>query len=173
MWCRLLNQFNRQMFVAVTIPNPCANVHLGTLIVGYLKTGYVVEIWGSQGGECEEGCLLGRCVVQSDISIPTFQICLLFPSSGRRTNRPEDGGSKYFRNVGQLLPDCTAQRPRRHSYRSQANHQSVRRAESAASRLMRPLALKIWPYHVAWVYCFVSRKPANSYQNSRRMPVTP
>jgi hypothetical protein len=29
-------------------------------------------------------------------------------------HRPDDGGSKYLWNVGKLLPDYTAQHPRRH-----------------------------------------------------------
>jgi hypothetical protein len=29
--------------------------------------------------------------------------------------RPEDGGSKYIRNVGKILPDYTAHQPRRQS----------------------------------------------------------
>jgi hypothetical protein len=27
--------------------------------------------------------------------------------------RPDDGGSRHFRNVGKLVPDCTAQQTRR------------------------------------------------------------
>jgi hypothetical protein len=33
----------------------------------------------------------------------------------RLTHGPDDGGSKYLWNVGKLLPDCTAQHPRRQS----------------------------------------------------------
>jgi hypothetical protein len=32
------------------------------------------------------------------------------------TYRPDDGGSKHLWNVGKLLPDYTAQHPRRHSF---------------------------------------------------------
>jgi hypothetical protein len=28
-------------------------------------------------------------------------------------HRPDDGGSKYLRNVGKLVPDCTVQQPRK------------------------------------------------------------
>jgi hypothetical protein len=31
------------------------------------------------------------------------------------SNRPDDGGSKHLSNVGKLLPDYTAQQPRRQS----------------------------------------------------------
>jgi hypothetical protein len=40
------------------------------------------RIWGSQGGEYEDGCLLGYNAVQSGRSLTTFQRCLLPPSSG-------------------------------------------------------------------------------------------
>jgi hypothetical protein len=49
---------------------------------------HISEIWGSHGGEYEDGCLLvDEC--------------------------PDDGGSKHLWNVGKLLPDYTAQQPRR------------------------------------------------------------
>jgi hypothetical protein len=41
------------------------------------------EISGSQGGEYEDGCLMGCCAVKSGRSLPTFQRCLMPPSSGR------------------------------------------------------------------------------------------
>jgi hypothetical protein len=34
-------------------------------------------------------------------------------AASRLTHRPDDGGSKQLRNVGKLLPDYTAQQPRR------------------------------------------------------------
>jgi hypothetical protein len=40
-----------------------------------------VEISGSHG-EYEDSCLLGYCAVLSGRSLPTFQRCLLPPSSG-------------------------------------------------------------------------------------------
>jgi hypothetical protein len=40
------------------------------------------EFSGSHGGEYEDGCLLGCCAVKSGRSSPTFQRCLLCPSSG-------------------------------------------------------------------------------------------
>jgi hypothetical protein len=43
------------------------------------------EISGSHGGEHEDGCLLGCCAMQSGRSLPTFQRCLLPPSSGYST----------------------------------------------------------------------------------------
>jgi hypothetical protein len=42
-------------------------------------------------------------------SLLTFQRFLLPPSSGH----PDDGGSKHLLNVSKLLPDYTAQQPRR------------------------------------------------------------
>jgi hypothetical protein len=47
----------------------------------------ISKIWGSHGGEYEDGCLLG--------------------------DRPDDGGSKDLWNVGKLLPDYTVLQPRR------------------------------------------------------------
>jgi hypothetical protein len=49
------------------------------------------RIWGSHGGEYEDGCLLG-----DDLG----------------DHRPDDGGSKDLWNVGKLLPDYTALQPR-------------------------------------------------------------
>jgi hypothetical protein len=47
---------------------------------------------------------------------PTFQRSLLPPSSGRWvTYCPDDEGSKHLWNVGQFLPNYTAQHPRRQS----------------------------------------------------------
>jgi hypothetical protein len=34
----------------------------------------------------------------------------------RQADRPDDGGSKFLRNVGQYLADNTARRPRRQQY---------------------------------------------------------
>jgi hypothetical protein len=49
------------------------------------------------------------------------RLCPLFFLLGCRdqgtvplTHRPDDGGSEYLWNVGKLLPDYTAQQPRRH-----------------------------------------------------------
>jgi hypothetical protein len=41
------------------------------------------ETSGSHGDVYEDGCLLGCCAVYSGRSLPTFQRCLLPPSSGR------------------------------------------------------------------------------------------
>jgi hypothetical protein len=41
------------------------------------------EITGFHGGEYEDDSLLGYCAVQSIRSWPTFQRCILPPSSGR------------------------------------------------------------------------------------------
>jgi hypothetical protein len=74
------------------------------------------SIWGSHGGEYEDGCLLGCSTVQSGRSLPTFQSSLLPPSSGRWWaigDRPDDGDSKDFWYVGKRLPDYTALQPRR------------------------------------------------------------
>jgi hypothetical protein len=57
------------------------------------------EISGSHSGEYKDGCLLGCCAVWSGRSLPTFQRCLLPPSSGR------EWGSKHLWNDGKLLPD--------------------------------------------------------------------
>jgi hypothetical protein len=51
--------------------------------------------------------------------VEVYRRCRGAPSSGRRvsctllTRRPDDGGSKHLWNVGKLLPDYTAQQPRR------------------------------------------------------------
>jgi hypothetical protein len=41
------------------------------------------EISGSHGDKYEDGCLLGCWAVMSGRGLPTFQKCLLPPSSGR------------------------------------------------------------------------------------------
>jgi hypothetical protein len=53
----------------------------------YLVQNYVSRIWGSHGGEYEEGCLLGCSTVKSGRSLPTFQRSLLPPSSGQWVRR--------------------------------------------------------------------------------------
>jgi hypothetical protein len=50
----------------------------------------VLQVSGSRGVEYEDGCLLG---------LPTFLL--------------DDGAKKHLWNVGKLLPDYTAQQPRR------------------------------------------------------------
>jgi hypothetical protein len=40
-------------------------------------------IWGSHGGDYEDGCLLGCSAVWTGVSLPTFQRSVLPPSSGR------------------------------------------------------------------------------------------
>jgi hypothetical protein len=49
------------------------------------------EISGSHSSEYEDGCLLGCCAMQPGRSLPTFQRCLLPPSSGQY-----DGGGKHL-----------------------------------------------------------------------------
>jgi hypothetical protein len=50
------------------------------------------EISGSQGSEYEDGCLLDCCAMYSDRSLPTFQRCLLPPSSGHAVNQKTKHG---------------------------------------------------------------------------------
>jgi hypothetical protein len=47
------------------------------------KSTVTSEISGSQGGECEEGCLLRCRAVQSNKRVPTFQSCFQSPSLGQ------------------------------------------------------------------------------------------
>jgi hypothetical protein len=61
------------------------------------------KISGSHGGKYEDSCQLGYYIVK-------FQRYLLPPSSGR----PDDGGSNYLWNIGELLPDYTAQKLIKH-----------------------------------------------------------
>jgi hypothetical protein len=44
---------------------------------------HLSRIWGSHGGEYEDGCLLGCSTVLSGRSLPAFQRTLLPPSSRR------------------------------------------------------------------------------------------
>jgi hypothetical protein len=46
-------------------------------------TSQIGEISGSNGGEYEDSCHLGYCVVKTGTSLPMFQRCLLLLSSGR------------------------------------------------------------------------------------------
>jgi hypothetical protein len=64
-------------------------------------------IWGSHGSEYENECLLGCCTLWSGRSLPTFQRCLLPPSSGRSWWR-----NKHLWKVGEVLPDYKAQQLR-------------------------------------------------------------
>jgi hypothetical protein len=50
-------------------------------------------------------------LMAANIKITVFQV--VAPCS--LSHRPDDGGSKHLRNVGKLLPDYTAQQPRRQS----------------------------------------------------------
>jgi hypothetical protein len=54
----------------------------------------------------EDDFLLGCCAVYSGSEVLTA--CYT-------AHRPDDGGSKHLGNVGQFLPDCTAQHARRQS----------------------------------------------------------
>jgi hypothetical protein len=79
-----------------------------------MRSVYTIEIPKINKVYSQDGwllCLLGLCTVQSGRSSPTFQRCLLTPSSG--SHRPDVGGSKHLWNVGKLLPDYMAQQPRR------------------------------------------------------------
>jgi hypothetical protein len=51
------------------------------------------DISGSQCGESEDDCLLGCYIVCSGRCLPTFQTCLLPPSS--YAQRPDNKGSKH------------------------------------------------------------------------------
>jgi hypothetical protein len=57
-----------------------------------------------------DDCLLGCWAMQSRLNWPTFQRCLLLPSSGRWWWKQE-----VLKQVGQALQEYTAQHPRRHS----------------------------------------------------------
>jgi hypothetical protein len=62
---------------------------------------------GSHNYKYEDDCLLGYCAVKSGRNWPTFQSC---------DHSPDYGSSKHLWNVGEFLPDYTAQCPRRQSY---------------------------------------------------------
>jgi hypothetical protein len=51
----------------------------------------LADVSGSYGSDYEDDCILGCCAMWSGRSLPTFQRCLLPPSSSdRRRNIPED-----------------------------------------------------------------------------------
>jgi hypothetical protein len=92
-----------------------SNVGDNNYVKCYIKKDKMAGITCGTRGErtntrnVEDGCLLGcsgRC-------LPTFQKCLLPPSSGRLRRHHPEGGSKHLRNVGKFLPDYTAQHPRK------------------------------------------------------------
>jgi hypothetical protein len=58
------------------------NYRKGLLILRNLNK-HLRMIWGSHGGEYEDGCLLGCSAVWTGIKLPVFQRFLLPPSSGR------------------------------------------------------------------------------------------
>jgi hypothetical protein len=74
------------------------------------------EFSGSNGGEYEDGCLLGYCFMWFGRSLPKFQRCLLLPSSGRWVliSLMMEAAS----NVGKLLPRYTVQQHRRPPFSS-------------------------------------------------------
>lgn len=57
------------------------------------------DILGSQGNEYEDDCLLRCCAMLN------FRLTII--------HYPDGDGSKHFKNVGQYVPDYTAQYPRR------------------------------------------------------------
>jgi hypothetical protein len=70
------------------------------------------RVSGSHGSEYADESFLEYSAVFSQWSGPTFQRCVLYPSS-LLIHRPVDGGSTHLWNVGLLQRDYTALYPRR------------------------------------------------------------
>jgi hypothetical protein len=67
--------------------------------------------------DCEDGCFLSSYAVESGRRLSMFKRCSLEISqtdfSLALIHRPDDGGSKYLRNVGKPLPGYTVLQPGR------------------------------------------------------------
>jgi hypothetical protein len=70
------------------------------------------EISGCRCGEYEDGLLLDivPCSLLEVCQHSRGAYCLHHQGD----EHPDDGGSKYLRNISKLLPDYTVQQPRRH-----------------------------------------------------------
>jgi hypothetical protein len=72
---------------------------IGLADENYIRLAQEWDLWwvkssGSDGVECEDGCLLECCAVFSGRSLPKCQRSLLPVLS--KANRPKDGGSKHL-----------------------------------------------------------------------------
>jgi hypothetical protein len=101
----------RRLIKAMTHPPIPARVRIS-------KVTYLVRFQPLTAASGYVLCLLACSTVQSGESLPTFQRCLLPPSSGRQIiahHRLYVGGSEHFWNVDKLRPDHTVQQPRTRS----------------------------------------------------------
>jgi hypothetical protein len=108
---------------------------------GVLHKQYIsYEISGSNGGDYEDDCPLGRC------------------------DRPDNGGSKHLWNVGKLLPDYTTQHSRRQSSSKRALSAPPQSGRSIYLRhlTLNKYELRIWHYVTLFLYKLYYNRPLHT-----------